>query len=170
MRQTLVAEPLATQRLDLLPLHADHAEEMAGALADPALHVFIGGEPAGPDVLRDRYLRMTDGSPDPDVAWLNWVLRCRDEGCLTGTVQATVTGGSEAELAWVVGTPWQGRGYAVEAVRGLVDWLRERSVTTLVAHVHPDHGASAAVAAAAGLTPTAETQDGEVRWRRSLAG
>ncbi|MDX2290691.1 MULTISPECIES: GNAT family N-acetyltransferase, partial [Streptomyces] len=61
------------------------------------------------------------------------------------------------------GTAWQGRGYASEAARALVGWLRPR-VRTVVAHVHPDHAASAAVARAAGLVPTDEVQDGEVRW------
>ena len=41
-------------------------------------------------------------------------LRQRAEDCLTGTVQATVSDGT-AEIAWVVGTPWQGRGIAKEA-------------------------------------------------------
>lgn len=85
-----------------------------------------------------------------------------------GTVQATVTAaGSVAEIAWVVGTPWQGRGLASEAAQGLVSWLGEQAVSTVVAHIHPDHRASAAVATAAGLTPTDEWQDGEVRWRRA---
>jgi RimJ/RimL family protein N-acetyltransferase len=58
-----------------------------------------------------------------------------------------------AEIAWVVGTPWQGQGIATEAARALVAWLRNRSVRTVIAHIHPRHHASAAVAAAAGLTP-----------------
>jgi len=111
---------------------------------------------------------MTGGSPEPGVEWLNWVIRLREGGCLTGTVQATVTA-SEAEVAWVVGTAWQGRGIAGEAARGMVEWLGEQWVDTVVAHVHPDHRASAAVAARAGLTATDEWQDGEVRWRRNLA-
>lgn len=83
-----------------------------------------------------------------------------------GTVQATLAEeGRFAEIAWVVGTPWQGRGLATEAARTLVDGLRERGVRTVVAHIHPEHHASAAVAAAAGLTPTGEELDGEVRWR-----
>ncbi|MFD6167413.1 hypothetical protein [Streptomyces coeruleorubidus] len=36
---------------------------------------------------------------------------------------------------------------------------------TITAHIHLDHLASAAVAAAAGLAATEEEQDGEVRWR-----
>jgi hypothetical protein len=38
----------------------------------------------------------------------------------------------------------------------------------VIAHIHPDHQASAAVAAAAGLTPTDERHDGEVRWHLNL--
>jgi RimJ/RimL family protein N-acetyltransferase len=94
------------------------------------------------------------------------VLRLRVGDCLVGTVQATITeAGSVAEIAWVVGTPWQGRGLASEAAQGLVSWLGKQAVSTVVAHIHPDHRASAAVATAAGLAPTGEWQDGEVRWR-----
>ncbi|MDQ0748669.1 RimJ/RimL family protein N-acetyltransferase [Streptomyces africanus] len=82
-----------------------------------------------------------------------------------GTVQATVAEDRCAEFAWVVGSPWQGRGFASEAARGLVAWLRGQGVQTITAHIHPDHLASAAVAAGAGLAATEEEQDGEVRWR-----
>lgn len=51
------------------------------------------------------------------------------------------------------------------AARGLVAWLRELPVRTIAAHVHPDHAAPAAVAAAAGLTPTGRVHDGELEWR-----
>ncbi|GGV22466.1 acetyltransferase [Streptomyces longisporoflavus] len=168
------AREISTARLDLVPLQVEHADEMADVLSDPALHAFIGGSPDDPQALRARYRRMTAGAPDPAVSWCNWVLRLRDEGCLAGTVQATVGPGRDgalvAEIAWVVGTPWQGRGIAVEAARGLVEWLaRQPDVRGVIAHVHPDHRASAAVAAAAGLAPTDEWQDGEVKWQRNFA-
>jgi RimJ/RimL family protein N-acetyltransferase len=167
----IVAEPIATARLDLLPLRAEHAGEMAAVLADPALHEFTGGAPASPEALRARYERLIAGSPDPAVSWCNWVIRLRDRGCLTGTVQATISadGGPVAEVAWVVGTPWQGRGIATEAARALVAWLGQYSVPTVIAHIHPGHRASAAVAAAAGLSPTGHRQDGEIRWQLTLA-
>ncbi|MER6094249.1 GNAT family N-acetyltransferase [Streptomyces bluensis] len=168
---TLAAQAISTRRLDLLPLHVKHAEEMAAVLSDPALHTFIGGTPDTPQALRSRYQRMTAGSPAPAVSWLNWVIRLRDESSLTGTVQATVgpSGhGLIAEIAWVVGTPWQGRGIATEAARGLVDWLSRQPVQTVIAHIHPEHRASAAVATAAGLTPTDEWHEGEIRWHRSI--
>jgi RimJ/RimL family protein N-acetyltransferase len=156
-----------TERLELVPLRVGHAEEMAVVLGDPELHAFIGGAPADAAGLRARYERLVAGSPDPAVAWCNWVIRLRREARLVGTVQATVTGPAQegtAEIAWVVGTPWQGRGIAGEAARGLVAWLGRQGVRTVVAHIHPEHRASAAVATAAGLAPTDVRHEGEIRW------
>ncbi|WP_055552266.1 GNAT family N-acetyltransferase [Streptomyces sp. NBRC 110028] len=164
---------IPTARLELRPLIPGHAPEMADALSDPALHTFTGGAPLSPAALRARYERLAAGSPDPEVAWCNWVLHAAAERCLVGTVQATVSGPAAdrtAEVAWVVGTPWQGRGYATEAARALVGWLATRCVAQVIAHIHPRHAASAAVARAAGLAPTSHRQDGEVRWRMDVVG
>lgn len=160
-------EVVETGRLSLVPLAVEHAREMAEVLGDPALHHFTGGAPYSAHDLRARYERLVAGSPDPSVTWWNWVVLLREEGRPAGTVQATLTGsgpGLTAEVAWVIGTPWQGRGIATEAARGLVAWLRGRGVRTVVAHVRPDHHASAAVVASAGLAPTDELHGGEVRW------
>lgn len=164
MPPTITAEAIHTERLVLLPLRVEHAEEMAVVLSDPDLHAFIGGAPDDPRTLRARYERLVAGSPQPSVSWCNWVIQLRDQACLTGTVQATITG-RVAEIAWVVGTPWQGRGIATEATRALVGWLRGVPVRTVIAHIHPDHRASQAVAEAAGLTATGIEHDGEIRWR-----
>ncbi|MEW2444563.1 GNAT family N-acetyltransferase [Micromonospora marina] len=197
-RSGFTPEPVLTARLVLLPLAVEHAQEMAAVLADPALHTFIGGEPATPTALRARYERLVAGSPDAAESWCNWVIQLRDDGRLAGFVQATVTApvgpsrpaatagasavghrhldeatpvtaGPVAEIAWVVGTRWQGRGIATEAARGMADWLGRRGVRTLMAHIHPDHRASAAVATACGLAPTDVWHDGEVRWTGAAA-
>ncbi|MET9851526.1 GNAT family N-acetyltransferase [Streptomyces sp. NPDC006450] len=159
----LIDRSIETGRLTLVPLRASHAEEMAAVLSDPDLYVFIGGEPPTETALRARYERLAAGSPDPGVAWGNWVIRLKDEGCLTGTVQATVSGDT-AEIAWVVGTPWQRRGIAREAASAMKDRLLTLGVRTVIAHIHPGHTASAAVAGGIGLAPTDRWQDGEVRW------
>jgi RimJ/RimL family protein N-acetyltransferase len=167
----IAAEPISTARLDLLPLRAEHADEMATVLADPDLYTFIGGSPPTLAALRSRFELMIAGSADPEVSWCNWVIQLRDSERLAGTVQATIRTDDEpvAEVAWVVGTAWQGQGIATEAARALIAWLRQQSIKTVIAHVHPRHTASSAVAAAAGLTPTDESQDGETRWRLALA-
>jgi RimJ/RimL family protein N-acetyltransferase len=87
------------------------------------------------------------------------------DGRLTGTVQATLGPGPTAEIAWLVGTPWQRRGIAKEAAKALVEWLGRQSIGTVVAHVHPDNHASVAVAEAAGLVATDQVRDGEIRFR-----
>lgn len=169
------AEPIETHRLRLLPLGPEHAGEMAGVLADQELYAFTGGTPPGRDELRAQYERWSAGSPDPAESWLNWVIWLRDERLLAGTVQATITVehvaqvAEVAEVAWVVGRPWQGRGIATEAARALVTWLLAGSITVVAAHIHPAHAASEAVAAAAGLAPTAEWLQGERRWQLTVS-
>jgi RimJ/RimL family protein N-acetyltransferase len=169
----VTAQLIRTARLDLRPLRVAHAAEMAGVLADPALYTFTGGAPPTAAELRSRYQRWVAGSPDSGVSWCNWVIRVRAGRQPAGTVQATVTGPAgarAAEIAWVVGTAWQGRGIGTEAARGLVGWLGQQPVRTVIAHIQPGHHASAAVARAAGLTPTSHWQDGEVRWQLKIGG
>src|SRR5258708_3162935 len=166
----MAAEPVFTRRLTLVPLRAGHADEMAAVLADPDLYIFTGGEPPTPRGLRARYQPRIAGSPHPPLTRCNWVIQLDRPPRLAGTTQATISTGDEpvAEVAWIVGTPWQGQGIATEAARALVAWLSKQSVKTVIAHIHPRHQASAAVASAAGLTPTDHWQDGERRWRLTM--
>ena len=62
----------------------------------------------------------------------------------------------------------QGRGLATEAATAMADRLTAAGVTRLVAHVHPDHAASARVAERLGLRRTDVVEDGEVRWVRDF--
>jgi RimJ/RimL family protein N-acetyltransferase len=165
-----VAPPLlAGPRLDLEPLRVEHAHEMAPLLNDPGLHAFIGGAPASLPQLQERYRRQATGrSSDGSQHWLNWIVRRREDGQAVGTVQATVTesqDGDVAEVAWVIATAFQGRGYAREAAQAMVAWLQEQHVRTIQAHVHPQNAASQRVAGAVGLAATGTIVDGEVRWQ-----
>jgi RimJ/RimL family protein N-acetyltransferase len=159
---------IVTDRLLLIPLLIDDAEEMVNVLADPALHEFTGGEPATLVDLRDRYRSWIAGSGRDTERWLNWIVRCRGDGAAIGTVQATVMNPDAdpvAFVAWTIGVGWQRQGYATEATAALVEWLVDHGVDAIVAHVHPQHIASANVATRAGLRPTSEVVDGEVVWR-----
>ena len=163
-----VRAEITTERLVLTPLQPEDAEEMVEVLGDERLHEYIGGRPASPDELRHRYAALAEGSTDPHEMWLNWIARRRSDARPLGTVQATLTaedGRWVAEVAWVVGVAWQGQGFASESAAALVDRLWSCGVRTVVAHVHPDHRASAVVAERAGLRPTAEEVDGEQVWR-----
>ena len=82
-------------------------------------------------------------------------------------MQATVTSTRDpvvADVAWVIATDWQGRGYAREAAQTMTRWLEDNGVTRIEAYIHPDHAASQRVAEAIGLVPTDTLVDGEVRW------
>lgn len=178
----MIAEQIRCVRLVLQPLRVSHAPGMSRVLADPALYSYSGGEPPSIAELTARYERQTAGrSVHGRETWLNWVVTDL-AGEPLGYVQATVTGAPdgagvepaeaeaeveaapEAEVAWVVASSQQGRGYATESALAMVDWLRTRGVTQFMAHIHPDHRASQAVARHLGLHPTANRVDGEDRW------
>jgi RimJ/RimL family protein N-acetyltransferase len=172
----LDAVPLETVRLELEPLRVDHAEEMAPLLADTNLYAFTGGQPPMRAELRARYERQVTGrSPDGAEAWLNWIVRRRDDGRALGFVQAAISAEPPppapvtAVLAWVLGARHQGKGYAREAGEALVAWLASAGVQRLVAYIHPEHAASMAVAQALGLRPTDERVDTEIVWERITA-
>ncbi|MEE3921754.1 hypothetical protein V2I01_36310 [Micromonospora sp. BRA006-A] len=132
-------QPIPTARLVLVPLGVEHAEEMAAVLADPALHTFIGGEPAGPPRCGPATNGWSPARPTRPSRGATGSSGSSDGGRLAGFVQATVTEPHEpvadaatagaravghrhldeaapatavpvAEIAWVVGTQWQGRG------------------------------------------------------------
>jgi RimJ/RimL family protein N-acetyltransferase len=165
---TIPAELIRTDQLLLSPLTVDDADEMVVVLGDERMHEFTGGAPLALEPLRERYRLLAGGrSADGSELWFNWIVRRATDRAAVGVVQATVTAdGSAAEVAWEVGVPWQGRGIASEAAVAMVEWLVAHGVRSITAHVHPDHDASARVAARAGLAPTDDVVDGEAVWRR----
>lgn len=155
---------LTTARLTLSSLKARDAQEMHPVLASADLYRFIGGSPPSPEQLQRRFDAQVAGSREPGVTWLNWIVRLADDGVAVGYTQATVSGDT-ADIAWLVGVPWQRLGIATEAASAMCDWLGTRGVERFVAHIHPAHEASARVAEAIGLTRTGERDaDGELIW------
>ena len=155
-------ETVRTNRLVLTPLDAADAAEMVSVLSDPGLYAYTGGEPPSLDQLEELYRHQSAGCPHDGETWHNWILRL--DGAAIGYVQATVKG-DNAGLAWVVGSPWQGFGYATEASVAIRDWLADQGAARFSAHIHPNHSASNAIAARLGLHPTGQLDDnGEMIW------
>lgn len=154
--------------IGLRPLTVADVEAMAVVLADQSLYEFTGGEPPSVDELRRRYAVQTRGhSSDGSEDWVNLIVALQPGDEPIGYVQATVPReGGPAEIAWVIGRPWQGNGYATRAGHLLIAHLEERGVADMMAHIHPGHHASQRVANALGFTPTDVVVDGEVRWVR----
>ncbi len=165
----LAPSTIATERLTLTPLVVEDAAAMVAVLGDERMYEYTGGRPPDVAQLRRRYEQMSVGhSPDGEELWLNWIVRLGSDEQPVGALQATVAAdGSSADVAWEIGVDWQGRGIASEGAVAVVDWLLDHGVGVVRAMIHPDHGASLAVAARAGLAPTGESVDGEVVWRRT---
>jgi len=157
-------EPVRSDRLTLTPLRVADAGEMVEVLSDNGLYAYTGGSPPDLEELRSRYGYQVAGPSSGRQTWHNWILRLAGSGMAIGFVQATVEGRS-ADVAWLVGWAWQGRGFGTEAAAAMCAWLAERGVETFTAHIHPDNQASARLAGALGLRPTGAVDDeGEQIW------
>ncbi|MHA6523725.1 GNAT family N-acetyltransferase [Tessaracoccus sp. G1721] len=157
---------LRTDRLRLDPLTVGDAPAMAVVLADPALHRYTGDRPPSVEELERRYRAQEAGPPPPSTdVWGNWAVRLAD-GTVVGFVQATVDPPAAATLAWVIGIPGQGRGYATEAMRVLVRGLRAAGILRLSAFIHPRNASSRRLAQKLGLAMPGPHHpfDGEDEW------
>lgn len=158
---------LESDRLLLSPMLCKDAEPLFGLLKEPSLHSFIGGRPpSNLEVLCDKItLWEKRQSPAGDEVWLNWTVRQKLDGVAVGYIQATIKL-NQAELAWVIGIPFQKQGYAVEATRTVLAWLMNHfKIRQLRANIHPDNLPSQSVAKHIGLQRTFEvTEEGENVW------
>jgi len=146
-----------------MPLRSADAFEMVAVLADKDLYFFTGGSPPSVTELASQYESQVAG-PSAGEVWHNWIIRSLETGLAMGFVQATITGDA-SDIAWVIGTEWQGRGFASEAAAAVCEWLDSDGVERFTAHIHPKHVASQRVAASLGLLATKQVDtDGEVVW------
>ena len=155
---------IRSARLVLDPLKLDDAGEMVRVLADESLYHYTGGEPPSLDVLAVRFERQVAGSDNPAEHWCNWIIRSVEQFRALGLIQATVTEG-QADIAWVIGVPHQGQGFATEAATAVNAWLRDGGIRRIEAHIHPSHVASQAIARKIGLSLSGTIDDdGEEIW------
>jgi RimJ/RimL family protein N-acetyltransferase len=120
----------------------------------------------------------------PHIGWSAWGMFCHDVACwhLFGhgalMIELKATGECvgqvginhgpqfpERELGWLLYDGHEGRGYAIEAARGLRDWaFGVRGLPTLVSYVDPANASSIAVAERLGavrddLAPRQDPED-----------
>ena len=117
-------QTIVTPTLTLEPLLASHAEAMFEVLSDQAIYEYLDySPPASAEYLRGVYARLEAlRSPDGSEAWLNWVIRPRDQP-LAGYVQATVGSDRSAYVAYVLASRYWGRGYAQRAMQAMLGHL-----------------------------------------------
>jgi RimJ/RimL family protein N-acetyltransferase len=100
----------------------------------------------------------TDG-PEPGEWWMASVVES-EIGDVIGDVAVKLTwAGRTAEIGYTFARDSWGRGYAVEAVNAIVDWLFDDiGVTRVIATLHPDNRASAMVLERTGFLFEGETR------------
>jgi len=159
--------PIETERLVLrLPTLGD-AAAVGQLLGDPVVMRFIGGEPvpeeAWPGVVAKWLERWEENGLGP------FLVELRDDGRLLGRVgilvwdtrtwtHSTLAAAgvfAQPELGWAFARAAWGHGYATEAARAVLDWVRPR-IDSLVSVIAPDNLASQRVAERLGAVP-AET-------------
>lgn len=158
-------------RLTLRLVDRSHAAAMFTLLSDTELYRFTGGSPPASVEEVETWFSALESrqSPDGSERWLTWIVQLESSRTAIGYVQSTIAG-NKADVAWLIGTSWQGNGYAREAVRQLGAWLQEEGMATITARIHPHHRASQKVASSLGLSPSGEYCDGEEIWSAGLAG
>jgi len=157
-----------TQTIVLEPLRAAHAIALYPLLADPDLWRFTDREPpASCEALAARYARLESRrSPDGRQAWLNWAV-ADAAGGFVGFVQATVENAC-AEIAYVIGARFQGRGYATRAVRAmLVELKRHHAVSRFTASVDERNTASVRLLARLNFVLIDATATSSLRFERA---
>lgn len=124
---------IRTLRLTLEPILVSHATEMATLLKDAELYEFIPQDPPELTKLEKTYEFWSKRiSPAGDELWLNWVARLNESGEVIGHFQAGVKEGTESNLGYTVGLKYQRRGFASEALQGILSFLKAEMGLTCV--------------------------------------
>ena len=139
-----------TARLDLVPLPA----AVVAALVEGDHDRAAGQAPFPMDATTfegDAYvlgLRHAQLQAEPEQEpWLLHAMVLRDEGRTVGRIgfHAPPDGEGSVEVGYTVAEAERGRGYAVEALTGLLDWAREQGARRCIASVRPGNAPSQAV-------------------------
>lgn len=159
--------PIRTGRLSLVSLSPDAIVALLSGRSEDAQSLIGASIPGGwPDEHDARFLRLRLDQMRVDPASQEWlartiVLRDRKEMAGHAGFHGPPAGGC-AEIGYTVFEPHRRRGYAEEAVRGLMDWAGNRhGVRRFRLSISPDNDASLALAAKLGFERTGEQQDPE---------
>jgi RimJ/RimL family protein N-acetyltransferase len=140
-----------TARLRLAPLRQADAEAVWLLTNDPAITTRVDILPTPFTIDHAKHL-IRLGEAHGGVGFMG--ARDRQDGRLVGVVGAEVRGADEVEIGYWVGSAFQGRGFAVEAVAAIVTALRRTAPDwRIVAECRPENKASWRVLEKLGFRP-----------------
>ncbi|HLX77316.1 MAG TPA: GNAT family N-acetyltransferase [Acidimicrobiales bacterium] len=144
-------QPIITANLSLEPLRPEtlaavlagnkDAAEVAQGRQLPGVYV----ESLEPRFAEIQLKRMTDRPSQR--GWCARLVVMNDDDLVIGDCgfHGPPMDVGRAEIGYKILEAYRGRGYATEAVRGLVDWAKSQGARAVYASVSPDNGSSLAV-------------------------
>jgi RimJ/RimL family protein N-acetyltransferase len=169
MRVDTDFEPLVTERLLLRRSRPEDAEAISAYRRDPDVHRFQGWERTDPDGVRHAIEEMADRAPGEPGGWVQFSVEDRSSGHLIGDVGISRAEGEPEvmKIGYTMDPGFQGRGYATEAVRALIDYVFDMlGANTVQAYASAENVASHRVAEKAGmqLAERFQRRHGGERW------
>ena len=159
---------ISTARLDLVLFTAESLEALLAGRASS-----LEGVPVPPDWVRrsEGVLRRRLAQATQDRRCEPWLLRAmvhRDTQAFVGRIGFHGAAGVNAlgvpdavELGYTVEPEFRRRGFAEEAIRGMMAWAQERSISRFMASIGPTNVPSLELAKKLGFTQVAEVVDEE---------
>ena len=169
MRVDTDFEPLVTERLLLRRSRPEDAEAISGYRRDPDVHRFQGWERTDPEGVRRAIEEMADRAPGEPGGWVQFSVVDRSSKQLIGDVGISRSEGEPdvMKIGYTMAPGFQGRGYATEAVRALIDYVFDMlGAHTVHAYASAENVASHRVAEKAGmhLAERFQRRHGGERW------
>jgi RimJ/RimL family protein N-acetyltransferase len=136
---------IETERLVLRGFHDDDLDAYAAMMADPDVMRFLGGVQERSDAWR--------GMASVLGHWALrgfglWAVERKRDGALIGRVGVQYPEGwPSTEIAWTLGRPYWGQGYATEAAKASLDYgFKTLKLPRLISLIDPENHTSQGVA------------------------
>jgi RimJ/RimL family protein N-acetyltransferase len=160
--------PLLTSRLSISPLAASDLDAFVSYRQDPAIARYQGWDA---DYSKEQGKSLIDSQRAVTLPshgnWLQLGLRHREDGQLVGDVAIHNLDEPErsVELGFTIARPYQGKGFAKEAVSEVMAHLREHKFSKFVANTDARNAPSIAI-----LTRLGFNQVPEKSWTEQFKG
>ena len=116
--------PIVTERLLLRRSRPEDADTISAYRSDPEVHRYQGWDRLDPEGIRAEIVAMAAREPGAPGGWVQFSAEERESGRLVGDVGLSPADDEPGviKLGYTTSPEFQGRGYATEAVRALVDY------------------------------------------------